>query len=179
MNVCSAVAVLATALALVVPGLARAEERPPAIDQYVEHIPTSSGSEATGRPRPTGRPRQTGPATATGGGTATESGSSLPAVVERRLSAQGGNDRALLRGIATSPALGAPEKVRIDKAERVRLKEVRKKQAAKPLSAAVGAVTETGDGRVLALLIAMGAMTALALAAAGLQRRAVRPPRSR
>ncbi len=190
MNVRIAVAVAAAAsAALVVPGLARAEERPPAIDQYVEQIPTSRGSQATGRPQPDRSTAPTGRTTARPGRDSAESGrgaraeshsgvAPLPAAVERKLRAQGGSDGALLRSIATAPELSAPKPVRVDKAERARLREVRKNQAEQPLSAAVGAVTETGDGRVLALVIAMAAMTAFAVAAAGLKRRAVRSPRS-
>jgi hypothetical protein len=190
MNVRIAVAVVAAAsAALAVPGLARAEERPPAIDQYVEHIPTSSGSQATGGSRPdrstapTGRrAAPTGRGSAASGGTGTESPvgvAPLPAAVERKLRAEGGSDGALLRRIATSPELGAPERVHVGKAERARLSEVRREQAAQPLSAAVGAVAGTGDGRVLALAIAMGVMTAVAVAAAGRKRRAARSSRSR
>ena len=197
MNVRIAVAVVAAAAAVfVVPGLALAEDTPPAIDQYVEHIPTGSGSQATGRPRPdrptapTGRRAAPSRGSAASGRGSAASGrhtgtrsppavAALPARVERKLRAEGGRDSALLRRIATSPELGAPERVRVDKRERARLREVRKTQAAQPLSAAVGAVTETGDGRVLALVIAMAVLTALAIAAAGLKRRAVRASRSR
>jgi hypothetical protein len=224
----ASLAVVAAALAaLAVTAAASAQDPPPAIDQYVEHIPTSSGSKATQRAKPTRRANATrrlkatrrakatrgatatagaratrdaeatrgaasagdrtpasGSRTAASGGRTAASGATartrkLRARVERRIRARGGRDAELLEEVAGSPALGAPTRsIRVKKADRERLRRIRSEAQTRALPAAVGAVTGTGDGHLLALVIVMAAMTVLALAAALLRRRPVRgPPR--
>jgi hypothetical protein len=230
-------AIVAAALAaLVVAAAASAEDAPPAIDQYVEHIPTSSGSKATRggkatRPakatrgakatqgaKATGGAKATPGATATSGAKATRGAEAtrgrtapaggqtaasgtrtaasggrtaaagggtartrkLPARIERRIRARGGRDAKLLEEVAGSPALGAPTRsIRVKKADRERLRRIRSEMPSRALPAAVGAVTGTGDGHLLALVIVMAAMTVLAFVAALLRRRAVRGPARR
>ena len=231
----ASLAVVAAALAaLAVAAAASAQDPPPAIDQYVEHIPTSSGSKVTQRAKPTRRvkatrgaeatrrvkatrrAKATRSATATAGARATRGGEAtrgaesaggrtpssgsrtaasggrmaasgatararkLRARVERRIRARGGRDGELLEEVAGSPALGAPTRsIRVKKADRERLRRIRSEERARALPAAVGAVTGTGDGHLLALVIVMAAMTVLALVAALLRRRSVRGPARR
>jgi hypothetical protein len=141
-----------TAFGLLLPVLAAAllaqsagaAEPPPdpsdsALAQYVEQIPTSSGSKAVGRAgdQPAGVP--------------------LGASADSQLRAQGGTDADLLEAIATSPALGAPEK----KKARSRPTE---RDDAPTVSEAAGAPAESTaseliSGRVVALLAILGGIT--------------------
>jgi hypothetical protein len=151
-----AIVIAVFALLLVAPA-AWAGGKPPSIDQYVEQIPTSKG------PKPTGGPAQTV--------------SRLPRTVERTIRSEGGNDAQALEEVATSSRFGAPKKIKVAKKERKQLeKKLRAKSVEEPkaIPAAIGAVSETGNGRLLALVIVMATMTAAALALAGLRRRGAR-----
>jgi hypothetical protein len=113
-----------------------------ALAQYVEQIPTSSGPKAVSQ----------------AGGQA--AGQPLPASSESELRKQGGNDAKLLEEIATSPALGAPERGSSSK----RASEPKSAQRAPSAgSEAVGPSESTASelisGRVLGLLAVLGAVT--------------------
>jgi hypothetical protein len=117
----------------------------PAVSAYVELVPTSRGRRSPG----------VGP---------TKRGT-LPRAIEAQLAREGGSEAPLLKEVATSPAYGAP---------RVR-KPVPREPEPEPteestLGAAVTAVTDGGDHRLLALGLVLLALTAGAAAVAYLRR---------
>jgi len=128
---------------------AGAAEPPPdpsdsALAQYVEQIPTSQGPKAVGR----------------GGGEAPAS--PLDASAQAELTAKGGADADLLEAIATSPALGAPER----KTKRKEVSSPATKRERSPTdSEAAGKATgnestasQLISARVVALLAVLGAI---------------------
>jgi len=126
----------------------------PAIDQYVEQVPTSKGSHAVGA----GKSHRV---------------STLPTSVQHALRDQGG-DALVLEKIATTSDYGASKRIKVKKADRARLhKELKQAESeqAKPVRAGFGAVADDGNGRLLTLVIVMGVMTAAALALAVARRR--------
>ena len=126
------------------------------IDQYIEDIPTAGGAH-----------HPSGGSTGTG-----NSGTQAPApppatlssAVQTKLDAKGGKDSDLLRQIATSPSYGAPPATSGQVPTPA--------SSPDPLSAAVGAVTNGGDGRMVGLFVAILAVTALSLGFAAARRRA-------
>jgi hypothetical protein len=100
-----AIAVIAAAVFAAGAAEARAECGPdsdPAICQYVEDIPTSEGSHASGGG---GSSSGAGGSTSGGGG---QTASTLSPSVTEDVEAKGGKDTKRLKAIATSPAYGAP-----------------------------------------------------------------------
>jgi hypothetical protein len=139
-------------------GPARAADEPPpsdlaAVDAYRETIPTASGAKPVGA--------QGAPATP------------LPAAVEERLRTQKPAAAKMLRRIATEPRLGAERSTPFEPADRA---EARPKSE-NPVFAAVGSVAEgsAADRRLLALLVAMGAIAFWGVAAAIVRARAITP----
>ena len=134
-----------------------------AVCQYVEQIPTSSGSQATGF----GKPRST----------------PLPPAVKESLTRKAGADAPLLEQIATSSAYGAPQKklrtaAPADPNERsdAEIGPAIEKDTSVggSLSAAVDVAADGSNGRLIGLLIVLLAITGVALASAGYRQRAVR-----
>lgn len=128
---------------------AAAEEPLPAIAQYVESFPTSSGPVRGQASDPEGpKPR-------------------LSAPVENRLEQEGGSDETILRGLATEPSLGAPQKSvphvrRSDEA--LAVKEALR-SGSTPSARFFGAadLTDGGGNRLPVLLFGLLALTPLLL----------------
>jgi hypothetical protein len=148
--------VIGVLAALVGAPAAWADGKNPSIEQYVEQIPTSKGSKPAG-----------GPATKV---------SKLPQRVENTIRTETGSATAAkaLEEVATSARFGATKKVVVKKVaarkqleKQLRIKDVEK---AKAIPAAIGAVSESGNGRLLALVILMAVMAAGAVALAALRR---------
>ena len=145
---------------------ASAQAPPSAVDQYVEDPPSAGGSTPKG---------------ANGGGTGGGGGSrGLPTHVSSQLEQQGGTDASLLAEVATSARYGAPGKDLAAGTVGRRGVDGDALAAADPrgdvtagdtFSAAVSAVQGGDAGRLFGLLIAMAAITVVALAAAGLRHR--------
>jgi hypothetical protein len=135
----------------------------PAICQYEEQIPTSGGSKVVG----------------TGGG---KKVAHVPASIVKSLVDQTGSQATAqhLLELATSSG-AAPAKIKTTKAERTRIDKAitgTEAKPARPVAAGFAAVSgDGGNGRLLALVIVMGVMTAAALALAAVRRRGARPPR--
>jgi hypothetical protein len=83
-GILGSVLVLACAI---LPTAALADDAPPAVQQYVENVPTGGGPQAQG---------------------ATHGRTTLPAGVQRSLMLEGGKDTVSLRDIATAAQIGAP-----------------------------------------------------------------------
>jgi hypothetical protein len=127
----------------------------PAICQYVESTPTSTGSHAVGKD---------------GGGHV----SKLPGSVESSIQKAGGAHATTLERLATDAAAGATKQVKVSKAQQVRVHRALKRRAVKqslPLRAGFSAVSGSGQGRSLALFITLGLMTLAAVALAVARRR--------
>jgi hypothetical protein len=120
-------------------------------DQYTEQIPSAGGNQHSG----TGGPGAGGPSTA---------GPTGSIVLPANLTKDGGKDAKTLRQVATSPRYGAPDGT-------VPLPASSANTPA-ALSAAVGAVTDGSDGRMVGLFIALLAVTAVSLGIAAARRRA-------
>lgn len=119
------------------------------VDEYTEQVPTASG------------PKNTGHSGGTGGAT-------ISASVQTQITQDGGKDSKLLKQVATSPQYGAPNVQQLDEGKPI---------ASTPpgaLSAAVSAVSDGSDGRMIGLFIALlvTAATMLGFAAARHTRRA-------
>ena len=141
--------------ALVVPGTAFAQSGG-LIDQYIEDVPTSGGTHHAG----------TGSGgTGSTGSSAAVTPASLPSDVKTKLEDRGGKDSEILQEIATSPRYGAPPAT-----AGVVLTTT---SSPDPLSAAVGAVTDGGDGRMVGLFVALLAVTAVSLGFAAARRRTI------
>jgi hypothetical protein len=126
------------------------------IDQYIEDVPTAGGAHHPGA----------GSGGTGGSGTQapTPPPATLSSAVQTKLDAKGGKDSDLLREIATSPSYGAPPETS---------GQVPTPAASPdPLSAAVGAVTDGSDGRMVGLFVALLAVTAVSLGVAAARRRA-------
>jgi hypothetical protein len=119
-------------------------------DQYTEQIPTAGGSHHSG----------SGP-TGPGSGSST-SGPTGSIVLPANLTKEGGKDAKALREVATSPRYGAPDGTA----------PLPESSAGSPaaLSAAVGAVTDGSDGRMIGLFVALLAVTAVSLGIAAARR---------
>jgi len=148
-----ATAVIAAAVFAAGAAEARAQCGPdsdPAICQYVEDIPTSAGSHASGAGGPT-----------SGGGGPTSS--TLSPSVTADVKSKGGKDADRLKAIATSPAYGAPIK-------RANLEGASSEQlpldSGSAISAAASAVG-SGEGTLVGLIavLVLISFAALALAA--------------
>jgi len=126
------------------------------IDQYIEDVPTSGGTHHAG----------TGSGgTGSTGSSAAVTPASLPSDVTTKLEDKGGKDSEILQEIATSPRYGAPPAT-----AGVVLTAT---SSPDPFSAAVGAVTDGGDGRMVGLFVALLAVTAVSLGFAAARRRTI------
>jgi hypothetical protein len=146
---------LATAFAtaaLALPGTAFAQSGG-LIDQYIEDVPTSGGTHHAG--------------TGGSGGTGSTGSSAapLPSDVTTKLEDKGGKDSDILQQIATSPRYGAPPAASAA--------VLTANSSPDPFSAAVGALTDGSDGRMVGLFVALLAITAVSLGFAAARRRTI------
>lgn len=125
-------------------------------DQYVEQVPGATGSHHAGSG---GVPGGSGGGTGIGG----SGGSGNAIVLPTNLDKDGGKDAQKLREVATSPRYGAPNST-------VPLPDSSTKSPA-ALTAAVNAVTDGSDGRMVGLFVALLAVTAVSLGFAAASRR--------
>ena len=150
--------VLATAFAsaaIALPGAAFAQTGG-LIDQYIEDVPTSGGAHHAG----------TGSGgTGSTGSSAAVTPASLPSDVKTKLEGRGGKDSEILQEIATSPRYGAPPAASAA--------VLTANSSPNPFSAAVGALTDGSDGRMVGLFVALLAVTAVSLGFAAARRRAI------
>ena len=125
------------------------------IDQYMEDVPTAGGAHHPGA----------GAGGTSGSGTSSPTAPtvSLSGSVQTKLDKNGGDDAPLLNKIATSPSYGAPQETSgaVPAAT----------GSPGPLSAGVSAITDGSDGRMVGLLVALLAVTAISLGFAGASRR--------
>jgi hypothetical protein len=150
---------LATAFAtaaLALPGTAFAQSGG-LIDQYIEDVPTSGGTHHAG----TGGSGGTGST----GSSAAVTPASLPSDVKTKLEDRGGKDSEILQEIATSPRYGAPPAASAA--------VLTANSSPNPFSAAVGALTDGSDGRMVGLFVALLAITAVSLGFAAAHRRTI------
>ena len=150
------VGLLASACVLVLAPAAAAAGSPQdsgVYDQYTEQIPTAGGSQHSGT---AGGPGSGGPSTP---------GPTGSIVLPSSLNKDGGKDAKTLREIATSARYGAPTPGG----------SLSESSASSPIavSAAVGAITDGSDGRMVGLFVALLAITAVSLGFAAARRRAV------
>jgi hypothetical protein len=122
---------------------------------------TSGGTQATGFGKATKKP--------------------LSPTLKNELYQQAGDDAALLEDISTSSQYGAPQKTLRNKKKGggkvVAIpKETEDTSATKALSAVRTVVTDGSEGRLIALLVVLLAITGFAVAAAGYRQRALRRP---
>ena len=128
-----------------------------AVQQYVEQLPTSCGNVASG----TGT-RQT----------------KLPKAIEHKIDSQGGSQAKILKEIATSEAMGAPQRtIKPQKTKTTRhykkiLGDAEKHSNA--LSAGFNVVSDGSDWRLLMLLIVMIGSAVAVLGTAVRRRRGTR-----
>jgi hypothetical protein len=106
----------------------------PSIDQYVETVPTSQGGASPGVAKP--RVKR------------------LPRRISANLDARSDSVARRLEAIATSSSYGAPQR---DLARQMNTRSMRKPGS--PFSAAVSAVSDSGDSHVFWLLAAMIVVT--------------------
>jgi len=115
------------------------------VDQYTEQVPTASGPTHGG---------------GGGGGGGGGSSTPLPAALQTQIQTRGGSEAKTLKKIATSPQYGAPTIHQPDKGTFVPA------SAPNPMSAAVSAVSDGSNVRLIGLFVALLATAALMLGAA-------------
>jgi hypothetical protein len=150
-----------------------------AVAQYVEQIPTSSGSQATGVGKVKTKP--------------------LAPAIRHRLTKEAGADAPLLQQVATSSTYGAPQHVfHTSEPAKAAVKAAvkaaiggqggalgtttrRGKRAIggdatprRALSAAVNVVSDGSDGRLIGLVVLLAAITTVAVASAAFRQRSLR-----
>jgi hypothetical protein len=121
----------------------------PAVDQYVESVPTAGGE-----------PRE-------------RSGGGLPPAVARQLQREGGVDAQALEAVASSPALGAPADQGGDGRRRASKADLSEADSTPtpPALSALGSAAVSDDGGAGGWLIAGLALLTVALAGTALARR--------
>ena len=147
---------LATAFAtaaLALPGAAFAQSGG-LIDQYVEDVPTSGGTNHAGSG-----------GTGSTGSSAAVTPAALQSDVKTKLEDKGGKDSDILQQIATSSRYGAPPAASAA--------VLTANSSPNPFSAAVGALTDGSDGRMVGLFVALLAITAVSLGFAAARRRTI------
>ena len=129
-----------------------------AVDQYRETIPTGGGRTGVGQ--------ESNAAT-------TAPAAPLPTATRKSLYEEEAEVAPVLEQVATSPAFGAPKEPLQQSGPRVKPDESGAAGSVEPsaASAAVGAVTGDGANRVVGLLIALFAISALAVGAAAVRQR--------
>jgi hypothetical protein len=156
----------------------------PALNEYIEDIPTASGPKATTSPR---RPATRNPnrrnepdagssdAGGSGNAGAQPEDDPLPRTVKEKVRREGGSLAPKLERVATSPRFGAT--TRPPKRERERFRRSREAETprtpetAEAFGTAVTAGFGAGDTRMTILLVTLLATTAVAAGAAGWRHR--------
>lgn len=128
-------------------------------DQYTEQVPAANGPHNTS----SGGPGAPG---GSGGSGGTSGGGGAAIVLPASLNQDGGKDAKTLREVATSPRFGAPNSTLQLPAD-----STQNRQAS--ASAALNAVTDGSDGRMIGLFVALLAVTAVSLGIAAARRRPV------
>ena len=128
-------------------------------DQYTEQIPAANGPHNTS----SGGPGALG---GSGGAGGTSGGGGAAIVLPASLNQDGGNDAKTLREVATSPRFGAPNST-------LQLPADSTQNPRASVSAALNAVTDGSDGRMVGLFVALLAVTAVSLGFAAARRRTV------
>ena len=128
-------------------------------DQYTEQVPAANGPHNTS----SGGPGAPG---GSGGSGGTSGGGGAAIVLPASLNQDGGKDAKTLREVATSPRFGAPNSTLQLPAD-----STQNRQAS--ASAALNAVTDGSDGRMVGLFVALLAVTAVSLGIAAARRRPV------
>ena len=132
---------------------------PSSVSQYVEQVPTSCGSKATG------------------GSSNTRA---VPKQLQQKIDSQGGSQAALITKIVSSGAYGAPDtkiKVTVVKGKGNTSKILSDSEARKrsnPFTASFGVITGGSDGRLIALLVLMASVAAIVIVSALRRRRVTR-----
>jgi hypothetical protein len=127
-------------------------------DQYTEQVPAANGPHNTSSGGP-GAPGGSGGSGGTSGG-----GAAI--VLPASLNQDGGNDAKTLREVATSPRFGAPNST-------LQLPADSTQNSQASVSAALNAVTDGSDSRMVGLFVALLAVTAVSLGFAAARRRTV------
>jgi hypothetical protein len=130
---------------------------PSSVQQYVEQIPTSCGSKATGTGNETRK---------------------IPKSIESKIDAQGGDDAQLLKAVVSESKYGAPKtkikpQKQTTKGHRAILSDSESRQSS-PLAASLGVITDGSDARLIALVGMMVAIAAIVLVSALRRRRITR-----
>lgn len=150
-------ALAAATVLLVSAGAARAAS-PPAIDEYVESVPTADGSTGSGTGSSTGSATAAHPAR-----------TAISRTAARAVERSGGPDKQVLEQVATSARYGAPTKRLAHAAPH----SSRPTPAPSAVGAFAAAVSGGGSSRIGWLALVLG-LTALATAAAKLLGRSAR-----
>ena len=128
-------------------------------DQYTEQVPAANGPHNTS----SGGPGAPG---GSGGSGGTSGGGGTAIVLPANLTEDGGKDAKTLREVATLPRFGAPNST-------LQLPADSTQNPQASVSAALNAVTEGSDGRMVALFVALLAVTAVSLGFAAARRNSV------
>jgi hypothetical protein len=128
-------------------------------DQYTEQIPAANGPHNTSSGGP-GAPGSSGSSGVSGG----TSGGGAAIVLPASLNQDGGKDAKTLREVATSPRFGAPNST-------FQLPADSTENSQASVSAALNAVADGSDGRMVGLFVALLAVTAVSLGFAAARRR--------
>jgi hypothetical protein len=128
-------------------------------DQYTEQIPAANGPHNTSSGGP-GAPGSSGSSGVSGG----TSGGGAAIVLPPSLNQDGGKDAKTLREVATSPRFGAPNST-------FQLPADSTENSQASVSAALNAVADGSDGRMVGLFVALLAVTAVSLGFAAARRR--------
>ena len=130
-------------------------------DQYTEQIPAANGPHNTS----SGGPGAPGSSSSSGvsGGTSGDGGGAA-IVLPASLNQDGGKDAKTLREVATSPRFGAPNST-------FQLPADSTENSQASVSAALNAVADGSDGRMVGLFVALLAVTAVSLGFAAARRR--------
>jgi hypothetical protein len=134
---------------------------PSSVAQYVEQVPTSCGSKATGTDSQTRK---------------------IPKAIEQKIDSQGGQDATLLKAVVSNSGYGAPTtKIKPQKktngkgskGHNAMLSDAEARQSS-PLAASLGVITDGSDARLIALVGMMLAIAAIVLVSALRRRRVTR-----
>ncbi len=130
-------------------------------DQYTEQIPAANGPHNTSSGGP-GAPGSSGSSGVSGGTSGDGGGAAI--VLPASLNQDGGKDAKTLREVATSPRFGAPNST-------FQLPADSTENSQASVSAALNAVADGSDGRMVGLFVALLAVTAVSLGFAAARRR--------
>ena len=159
-------AIAATA-ALATSGGAYADcsQGPSSVQQYVECVPSSTGSHSTN----------------------SNSTRKVPKSIQNKIATQGGQDAQQLQAMVSQSKYGAPSTpIKVHKVAKAKTHKAKKEVAKKkilsdsatrksnPLAASVGVITDGSDGRLIALIVLMLGVAAFVIVSALRKRRVTR-----